>query len=468
MMFSHPHRIVPLAVCLGTLTAAMPTMADEDSAALRQQLIELQQQTQQQMQQMQHRYQSQLGVLGERLQQLEQQETAALAAARSMPSRQSPATVAGNPLQIGLSGLFAAGGSNADNDELAGLQAGGHDPSRNGFTVQNVELSLGATVDPYFDGQANIIFLIDSEGETVVELEEAFLTTRNLPWGLQVKGGQYFTEFGRQNPQHPHAWAFVDQPVVLSRFFGGDGLRSQGARVSWLAPTPWYSEFYLGAQNANGETVSSFLAEGAGDPDDPETIGGHALTDREGRDPGDLLYFARWLNGVDLSETLSMNLGFSGLTGPNASGRSTDTTIIGTDIYLKWQPAYVQRGFPFVSWHTEVLQRRYEAGDTDDPSRETLTDWGFFSQALWGFQPGWVAGLRTEFAEADGAESSADDPLRDRRKRLSPNLTWHPSEYSRVRLQYNRDWAEHLTGGSADSLFLQVEFSIGSHMAHIF
>ena len=323
--------------------------------------------------------------------------------------------------------MFASGGSNADNDELEGLQGGGHDPNRNGFTVQNVELSLGATVDPYFDAQANIIFLIDNEGETVVELEEAFMTTRNLPWGLQVKGGQYFTEFGRQNPQHPHTWAFVDQPVVLSRFFGGDGLRSQGARVSWLAPTPWYSELNLGAQNANGETVTSFLAEGAGgDPTDPETMGGHALIDQDGRDQGDLLYSARWLNGFDLSDTLSMNLGFSGLIGPNASGRSTDTTIVGTDIYLKWQPAYVQRGFPFVSWHTEMLQRRYEAGDSVDPAQETLKDWGLFSQALWGFRPGWVAGLRAEFAEADGGVSTDDDPFRDRRKRLSPNLTWYP------------------------------------------
>jgi len=372
-------------------------------------------------------------------------------------------------LKIGLSGLFAAGSSSADNDELAGLQAGGHDPGRNGFTVQNVELSIGATVDPYFDGQANIIFLIDSEGETVVELEEAFLTTRNLPWGLQMKGGQYFTEFGRLNPQHPHTWSFVDQPVVLSRFFGGDGLRSQGVRVSWLAPTPWYTELYLGAQNANGETVTSFLGEGAGeDPNDPETMGGHSLIDREGRDQNDLLYSARWLNGFDVSDTLSMNVGFSGLIGPNASGRSTQTTVIGTDVYLKWQPAYVQRGFPFVSWHTEVLQRRYEAGDSGNPNQETLSDWGAFSQVLWGFQPGWVAGLRAESAKASGGDGRADDPLRDTRKRLSPNLTWYPTEYSKLRLQYNRDWANHLSDGSANSLFLQVEFSIGSHMAHTF
>lgn len=110
----------------------------------------------------------------------------------------------GNPLQIGLSGLFGFGGSSLDNDDLAGLQAGGHDPNQNGFTVQNVELAIGATVDPYLDAQANIVFQIDADGETVVELEEAYFITRNLPAGLQVKGGQHFTEFGRQNKQHPH------------------------------------------------------------------------------------------------------------------------------------------------------------------------------------------------------------------------------------------------------------------------
>ena len=371
------------------------------------------------------------------------------------------AASAGNgALKIGLSGLFAGGGSSVDNDALSRLQGGAHDPNQNGFVVQNVELSIGATVDPYFDAKAHLIFQIDSDGETVVELEEAFFTTRSLPGGLQIKGGQYFTEFGRQNKRHPHSWSFVDQPVVLSRFFGGDGLRGQGARLSWLTPTDWYSELIVGLQNAKGETMTSFLnAPG-------EEIGGHTLLDRDARRFGDLLYTARWLNGFDLSDTISMNLGVSGLWGPNASGDNTDTRIVGTDWYLKWLPARTQRGFPFVSWHTEVLWRQYEAGDLGIADRETLRDWGMFTQALWGFKPGWVAGLRWEYATADG--DTATDPLRDTRKRLSPNLTWYPTEYSKLRLQYSRDWTEHLVDGSADTLWLQVEFGIGSHAAHVF
>lgn len=363
------------------------------------------------------------------------------------------------PIQVGLSSQFSAGGSSVDNAALEGLQAGAHDPNRNGFTVQNVELTLGGTVDPYFDAQASLIFQIDAGGETKVELEEAFFTTRGLPAGLQVKGGQYFTEFGRHNPLHPHSWAFVDQPVILSRLFGGDGLRSQGARVSWLTPLPWYSELYFGAQNPNGETATSFLYG------KDEEVAGYTLLDRKARNLDDLLYSARWLNGLDLSDTMSMNLGFSGLRGPNASGLNTGTTIHGADLYLKWQPAQSQRGFPFVSWHSEVLQRRYETPDAK------LKDWGGFTQALWGFTPGWVAGLRLEYAEASGGADGYDisaDALRDNRTRLSPNLTWYPTEYSKLRLQYNRDWTEHLAEKDAHALWLQFEYSLGAHAAHTF
>ena len=367
----------------------------------------------------------------------------------------------GSIIQLGLSGLFAAGGSSLENAALQNLQAGGHDPNRNGFTVQNVELTIGAAVDPYFDAQANFIFLIDADGETVVELEEAYLTTRALPYGLQFKAGQFYTEFGRQNKLHPHSWSFVDQPLILSRFFGPDSLRSQGARLSWLMPTDWYSELTFAMQNASGETVTSFLF-GPG-----EEVGGHTLTDRSARNFSDLLYSARWMNGLDLTDSISANIGVSALWGPNASGRDTNTRIFGADFYAKWQPAVTQRGFPFVSLHTEVLQRRYEAGDALDPTRETLKDWGMFSQALWGFKPGWVAGLRWEYAGAKG--NTALDPLRDTRKRLSPNLTWYPTEFSKLRLQYNRDWFQHLPGTpTASALWLQIEFSLGSHTAHVF
>lgn len=437
------------SACMFAYSGAL--LAD-GAEAVQQRLLELEQQ----MLSTQQAYEQEIKSLKSRISAMEGAAQQAQPAATPAHTAAAPGHT---PIQVGLSGLFTAGGSSVDNAALEGLQAGAHDPNRNGFTVQNVELTLGGTVDPYFDAQASLILQIDAGGETTVELEEAFFTTRGLPAGLQVKGGQYFTEFGRHNPQHPHSWAFVDQPLILSRLFGGDGLRSQGARVSWLTPAPWYSELYFGAQNPNGETTTSFLFEGG------EEIAGFTLLDRDARDLGDLLYSARWLNGVDLSDTVSMNLGLSGLRGPNASGPGNDTAIYGADLYLKWQPAQSQRGFPFVAWHSEVLNRRYQ---TDDA---TLKDWGGFTQALWGYTPGWVAGLRLEYAEGSGGAAGYDisaDALRANRTRLSPNLTWYPTEYSKLRLQYNRDWAQHLPEKDAHALWLQFEYSLGAHAAHTF
>jgi hypothetical protein len=150
----------------------------------------------------------------------------------------------GSFLDIGLVATFAAGTSTA-NDIAGVLELGAHDPNQRGFTVQGVEANFAGTVDPYFRGNANVLFQVDSSGESLVELEEAWLETISLPANLQIRAGQILTDFGRLNPTHPHSWGFVDTPLVLGRYMGPDGLRNPGARISWLAPTPFYSELFL-------------------------------------------------------------------------------------------------------------------------------------------------------------------------------------------------------------------------------
>jgi len=83
---------------------------------------------------------------------------------------------------------------------------------------------------------------------------------------------------------------------------------------------------------------------------------------------------------------------------------------------------------------------------------------------LWGIKPRWVAGLRGEFASGDNA--AFDSELRADRFRFSPNLTWYPTEFSKLRLQYNYDHREEI--GSDHSVWLQVEFLLGAHAAHKF
>src|SRR5215471_3351223 len=71
------------------------------------------------------------------------------------------------------------------------LQLGDHDPIKRGFTLPNAEIALDGAVDPYFKGFGNIVFKLDENNETQVELEETYLQSISLPAGLQVKGGQF-------------------------------------------------------------------------------------------------------------------------------------------------------------------------------------------------------------------------------------------------------------------------------------
>jgi hypothetical protein len=386
-----------------------------------------------------------------------QQESTAVAA----PSTQGRTPV--SYMNIGFDALADFGWSSES--DVGSLQRGDHDPAVRGFTIPNAELTLDGAVDPYFKGFANIVYKLEPNGETGVELEEVYFLTTSLPWNLQVKGGQFFAEFGRQNQQHPHSWAFVDQPLVLNRMFGPDGLRSQGARLSWLPPTSWYSEAMVTLLNSAGGTAFSFRS------DESSEIHGGNPEEELVENVGDLLVVPRISASFDLTETQTLLLGLSAAFGPNSSGPDANTQIYGADLFWKWKSATAMQGFPFVSFQTEGLLRKYDAAQRvsiDDPAitfpSEELTDRGMYAQLLWGVKPRWVVGLRGDLAKGDNAAFAAE--LRARRVRVSPNLTWYPSEFSKVRLQYNYDDREGI--GTDHSVWVQFEFMIGAHAAHKF
>jgi hypothetical protein len=407
--------------------------------------------------------------------------------------------------ELGLVATFAAGGSSAKDIE-GGTQPGGHDPNQRGFTLQGVEMNLRGAVDPYLRGNANILYSLDSDGESFLELEEAWLETTALPWNFQLRGGQLLSDFGRLNSQHPHAWGFVDAPLVNTRMFGADNLRNPGARLGWLAPTPFYTELSLGVQDSQGETASSFRSAGdahGGEEEEGVPFGyRHPDNDRGVRDLADMLFTPRLAVSFELTDEQTLALGASGAFGPNSNGAGGDTAtqIYGVDFFWKWKPARSEGGFPFVSWQTEAMVRRYELGafDWDENGngvaddgevvnartggpallgRETVTDWGFYSQVLYGFRKGWVAGLRGDFVRGErGAYEKLPltldgvrlgrDLERAERWRISPNLTWYPSEFSKLRLQYNYDDRRGM--GVDHSVWLQFEFLLGAHAAHQF
>jgi hypothetical protein len=65
-----------------------------------------------------------------------------------------------------------------------------------------------------------------------------------------------------------------------------------------------------------------------------------------------------------------------------------------------------------------------------------------------------------------GSPAAFDSELRAERTRLSPNVTWYPTEFSKLRIQYNYDDRKGV--GTDHSLWLQFEFILGAHAAHKF
>lgn len=364
-------------------------------------------------------------------------------------------------LNISFDALMDFGWSTTS--DVTAIEQGDHDPLQRGFTLPNEEIFFDGAVDPYFKGVADIVFKLDKDNATEVELEEVYLTTTSLPWNLQAKAGQFFSEFGRINQQHPHAWDFVDQPLVIGRMFGPEGLRNPGARLSWLLPTPFYSELFLAAQNSNGDTAFSFR-------NTEDTFFGRMPVDRAVSSAGDLLYVPRFVASFEPTDSQTIVAGLSAALGPNASGTDTNTQIYGGDIYWKWKPGWQAGGFPFLAWQTEFLGRRFEAGSRGGAHPlppQTLSDWGFYSQLLYGFTQRWVAGMRVDWV-SDDDDSLPPAARIASRVRWSPNLTFYPTEFSKLRLQYNYDHGRDVPHGDDSSVWLQVEFLLGSHAAHKF
>jgi len=379
-----------------------------------------------------------------------------------------PITIGGSKayMNISLDGLFALAYSSAR--DLDHIEVGDHDPQQRGFNARNIELAFDGAVDPYFEGFANIVFKLDNDNETDVEVEEAFMQTTNLPFNLQLKGGQFFAAFGRLNPTHPHTWDFADTPLVNGLFLGPDGLRGVGAQASWTLPLPWYSQLIFASQNGRGSTGFSFR-----NPGDNGMFFDRITTDREARGLQDFVWIPRFENSFNLSDTQTVLAGVSGAFGSNETGANSRTQIYGADLLYKWKSSHAEGGFPFVKWQTEFMYRRFQAGhgaDDSFPVAETFHDWGLYSQVLWGFKKGWVAGVRGDYVDMQDSKFT-DDLDRQSRWRLSANLTWYPTEFSKIRLQYNQDFLEQnffLSAREVESVFLQWEFILGAHGAHKF
>jgi hypothetical protein len=296
--------------------------------------------------------------------------------------------------------------------------------TKTGLSVQEVELRLSSSIDTYLNGVLTIAF----EGDEV-EIEEAFATLI-VTGDLSLTAGRFFAPFGKHAQLHTHAFPFIDAPLVVENILGEEGLNEVGLGLAWLLPTPWYSEIYL------------VVLEG----DNPLFNG--ALND-------DLLYFTRWKNLFDISDELTMEMGGSFAYGRNelGSGPYDTTQVSGADLTFKWRPAGRER-YRTLIWQSEFIS---SSRDVDKK--------GVYSLAQFQFARRWWIQGRYDYYTIPRDQVGGTE-VKQTQQRYSALLAFVMTEFSAVRLQYNR--LNTLVAEDEHQVFLQLNFTFGSHPAHAY
>jgi hypothetical protein len=443
-----------------------------------------------QIQEVKDAYESRLQALEQRLQEA---ETAAAAAQQQALQAQQSATAgpapeaapsapeaggrvtsnAFNPaLSVILQGTYGDFRDSPGDYAVTGFSSPGQiSPGTRGFSLNESEINFSANIDQLFYGNVLIAF-----GDGEVEVEEAFFQTLSLGHGLTLKGGRFFSGIGYQNMLHPHAWDFADSALVqrtfLSNNYGDDGLQ-----LTWIAPLPVYVE--LGGEVGAGRLLPGSFEE------DTEL----AEVDRDKNGIGAYSLFARL--GGDVGVSHSYRVGASYLkssTGPDeftladfdtrlgvTTAFDGDVRVYGLDAVWKWAPDgdATRRNLKLVAEWMQ-LERKGDlfsdgpAGPQEDDFK--LIQSGWYAQAIYQFLPQWRAGLRYDRLDWGSFSAGANEQnLSDSDYnpwRWSAMADWNPSEFSRIRLQYNYDKSQEDV--TDHQIFLQYIFSLGAHGAHRF
>jgi hypothetical protein len=342
-----------------------------------------------------------------------------------------------------------------------------------GMNFNYGEMSLYSVVDPYFD----LFAVIDLAPESA-SLEEAYFTTRKLPYGFKIKGGKFLASFGRVNEQHEHYWDFANRPLIATALFGEDGLNEIGAQVTWVAPSSFFLVF--DAEVLNGDNEQSFGTTGFIDP-----RGSVAIDAVQGPN----LYIGFIRSSFDIEDasilfgisnamgTTRTDQGFSS-TGGTGEAVNANTDIIAGDLTVKYSLDAIR----FVSLQSEYMYRvmngtEYKRDSLNAVSSLSLDKHhsGFYAQVAAKLDQLWEIGVRYDLLMQNNVSlGRADQHMPSNLPRYSAMIEYSPTEFSRLRLQIDRDESRYVqaSGGWSQQpytqIILQANLTIGAHGAHAF
>ena len=434
------NKMITASLCLSVISPAINVAKAETTAELKQHIEQLKQD-----------YEARTQALEQRIEAAENNAVGQPAAATTAKNNSfNPA------ISLILNGRYSSYSQNPDNYSLPGFALGEEAGlEKEGFSLGESEITLSANTDQNWRGQMTLSFA-DDNGETGTEVEEAYVETLGLGNGLTFRAGRFFSGIGYLNGKHTHAWNFNDAPL-LYRGLMGNQIKQDGVRLNWALPTDQYIE--VGLEAGNGQ---SFPAGGS-----HSGIGAWAA-------------FVK--TGGDISESASWQLGLShyqadAIEGRNATSHSFsgDSKLNGLDVVYKWAPNGNDMERSLVL-QTEYFQRDEKGTVTVTANNATSTfdadQTAWYAEGIYKFKPHWRTGLRYDRLSSNntgnnntalqqaGLLDEGHDP-----DRTSAMLEWTPSEFSRIRLQYNRD---HSNQQSDDQVILQYTQALGSHGAHQF
>jgi len=295
------------------------------------------------------------------------------------------------------------------------------------FTLKNAELFISAPIDPFLRGYASI----NGSSDESFDVEEAALITTALPGNLTVEGGRFFADFGRLPHWHDEALPFVDRPPSIDRLIGGES-QAEGAEISWLAPIDWFVQATGGVYDSVGsENQSGFFGRRSFD---------------------ELSYLGRIQTYADLTDDWNVELGGTWLGVP----QDHDRNLWGVDVTVRHQPG-TQSLYQGLVWGTELLWNDQRFTERNDQGvvidRRSRNRQGAYTYVEAFFARRFSGGVRFDYSESP-------DGQRDLSKMGSVFVTWMPSEFQRLRFQFDDVWGDEPDN---QRFTLQWTAFIGSH-----
>jgi len=333
-------------------------------------------------------------------------------------------------------------------------QTGSDRPGGFDFNQRSVELNLAGSVDPFARGYVVINASADPiTGEAKATVEEAAIQTTSLPWNLTLKGGRFFGEFGRLSYIHDHELPFVNRPLVLDNYIGGES-KTDGLQLNFLLPIPHYVSLTAGVGDQFGDT--------------PDNVGNF-------RHFSELNFWGRASTSFDLTPDVSLETGVSGLLNPKEIDRggvfvqpdgSTLTErrrlVLGADLMVRYQPLRNNQ-FQSLTWGTELLysDNSYLFNPTGVPGgpafNRSIGSFGLYSYLAYKLHRQWIVGCLFDWME--NPQNNAD-----KTSAYSAFITWTISHWNQLRLQYTHTTHNAVSGlRDDDAIYLQWAWIIGSH-----